>query len=91
MVSSKDDLEEPEDDSLLVFLVETSNALVGRVGRVERQEVRREVEICGLGVMIEVWTTVPVAGTFDLIHQSTLFASGLETYVVVHLVDIGVD
>jgi hypothetical protein len=46
--------EEPEDDSLLVFFDETSNAPVGRTGRVERQEVRREVETCGLGVMIDV-------------------------------------
>jgi len=46
--------EESEDDSLLVFFVDTCNAPVGRAGRVERQELRRDVEICGLRVMIDV-------------------------------------
>ena len=89
MVSSREELEV---DSLLVFLLDTCNAPVGRAGRVERQEVRREVEICGLRVMMDVCTTVPVAGTFDLIHQLIIDTTIEWTYVVVvHLVDIGVD
>lgn len=45
---------ESEDDSLLVLFVDTCNAPVGRAERVERQEARKEVEVCGLGVMIDV-------------------------------------
>lgn len=49
-VSSEDELEV---DSLFVRL-EISNAPLEGVGRMERQVVRREVEIWGLGVMIDV-------------------------------------
>lgn len=59
-----------DDDSLFVRFVDTCNAAVGSIGRVERQEVSSEVEMRGLGVMIEVWTTVPVAWTFDLMIRS---------------------
>ena len=46
--------DESEDDSLLVFLVDSCNAPNERARRVERQEVSKEVEVCGLGVMIDV-------------------------------------
>lgn len=63
--------DESEDDSLFVRFVETCNAPLARAGRVERQEVRSDVEICGLGVMIDVCIMVLVAGTFELVNQSS--------------------
>jgi hypothetical protein len=86
-------VDDVEDDSRFVRFGEMSVAELERVGRVERQEVSSEVEIVGLGVMMDVCTTVPVAGTIDLLYQLTFTQMcRLGTYVVVvHLVEIGVD
>ena len=55
-----------EADFLLALFVDTCSPAVGSVERVERQEVRRDVEMVGLGVMNDVCITVPVAGMFEL-------------------------